>query len=209
MRFACTFVIFSALTFSQMAWGQAFQGSLRGRVTDPNDAVVPLAKVTLVEEGHLRLQRDRYQINRDNTRSDPQSEQVHAGGGSPRLQEAGTKKAFVIVPETAQHAGRENWRSARSPKPSNVTSEAELLNVSEASTGTDIDREKDGRPAEPRPRSVHAGAPQRRRRLDGQPQVRPHGRPERTVPDVAGRRPVGDNITLLTVSRLPTPPTAP
>ena len=35
MRLVGTFVLFSALTFSQMAWAQSFQGSLRGRVTDP------------------------------------------------------------------------------------------------------------------------------------------------------------------------------
>src|SRR5665213_1085501 len=45
MRFACIFLVFSALV-----WGQAFQGSLRGRVTDPKDAIVPLAKVTVVED---------------------------------------------------------------------------------------------------------------------------------------------------------------
>ena len=50
MRFACRLFLFSALAFSQMAWAQSFQGSLRGRVTDPKDAVVPAAKVTLVEE---------------------------------------------------------------------------------------------------------------------------------------------------------------
>lgn len=50
MRLVCTFVLFSALIFSQKAWGQAFQGSLRGRVTDPKDAIIPLAKVSLIDE---------------------------------------------------------------------------------------------------------------------------------------------------------------
>ena len=45
MRLVCSFVIFSALV-----WGQAFQGSLRGRVTDPKDSIVPLAKVTIIED---------------------------------------------------------------------------------------------------------------------------------------------------------------
>src|SRR5580704_18030732 len=45
MRLVCTFLVFSALV-----WGQAFQGSLRGRVTDPKDSIVPLAKVTVIEQ---------------------------------------------------------------------------------------------------------------------------------------------------------------
>src|SRR4051812_3503148 len=45
MKLLCTFVLFSALV-----WAQSFQGSLRGRVTDPKDAVVPLAKVTVTED---------------------------------------------------------------------------------------------------------------------------------------------------------------
>src|SRR5271167_1125063 len=45
MRLVCTFVLFSALV-----WAQSFQGSLRGRVTDPKDSTVPLAKVSLVDQ---------------------------------------------------------------------------------------------------------------------------------------------------------------
>ena len=29
--------------------GQAFQGALRGRITDTNEAVIPLAKVTMID----------------------------------------------------------------------------------------------------------------------------------------------------------------
>src|SRR5690349_3488141 len=46
MRYVCSFVLFSAIV-----WGQSFQGSLRGRIADPNGAVIPDARITLIDEG--------------------------------------------------------------------------------------------------------------------------------------------------------------
>jgi len=43
--------VVSVLVFSALAFGQSFTGSLRGRVTDPNGAVAPSAKVTITDEG--------------------------------------------------------------------------------------------------------------------------------------------------------------
>src|SRR2546430_1027828 len=46
MRLAVVFLFLTAF-----AHAQSFQGSLRGRIADPNGAVVPMAKITVTDEG--------------------------------------------------------------------------------------------------------------------------------------------------------------
>src|SRR5580692_668384 len=135
MRFVCTFLVFSALV-----WGQAFQGSLRGRVTDPKDAVVPLAKVSLIDVATSVSSTT--VTNSDGQYSFPvlnpsTYELVIEAPGFKKLEQ----KGIVIIPETAntQDAKLEIGQVTETV---DVTAEAELLNVSEASTGTDIDRQK-------------------------------------------------------------------
>ena len=43
-------LILATLLISALAYAQSFQGSLRGRVLDPNGASVPLAKITITDE---------------------------------------------------------------------------------------------------------------------------------------------------------------
>jgi hypothetical protein len=140
MRLARTLVIFSALILSQMAWAQSFQGSLRGRVTDPKDAVVPLAKVTLTGEAtqvaSSTVTNDQGQYSFPVLDPGTYTLSVEAPGFKKLEQ-----KGIVIVTQTA------NTQDAKLDigqvtDTINVTAEAELLNVSEASTGTDIDRQK-------------------------------------------------------------------
>jgi hypothetical protein len=135
MRLLCTFVIFSAAL-----WAQAFQGSLRGRVTDPKDAVVPLAKVTLIEEAtsvsSSTVTNDQGQYSFPVLNPSTYMLVVEAPGFK-KLEQRG----IVIVTQTA------NTQDAKLDigqitETINVTAEAELLNVSEASTGSVIDREK-------------------------------------------------------------------
>src|ERR1700679_830370 len=135
MRLVCTFVLFSALT-----WGQSFQGSLRGRVTDPKDSVVPAAKVTLTEEAtsvsSSTVTNDQGQYSFPVLDPGTYMLTVEAPGFK-RL----TQKGIVIVTQTA------NTQDAKLDigqvtETIDVTAEAELLNTSEASTGTDIDRQK-------------------------------------------------------------------
>jgi hypothetical protein len=135
MRLVCSFIVFTALV-----WGQAFQGSLRGRVTDPKDAVVPVAKVTLVEEATsvatttVTNEKGEYSFPVLN----PSTYMlVVEAPGFKKLEQ----KGIVIVTQTA------NTQDARLDigqvtETIDVTAEAELLATSEASTGTDIDRQK-------------------------------------------------------------------
>src|SRR5207248_4417026 len=46
MRLAVVFLFLTAFVHAQ-----SFQGSLRGRIADPNGAVVPMAKITVTDEG--------------------------------------------------------------------------------------------------------------------------------------------------------------
>ena len=135
MRLACTFVLFSALV-----WAQSFQGSLRGRVTDPKDAVVPLAKVTLIEEAtsvaSTTVSNDKGEYSFPVLNPSTYELDVEAPGFKKLAQ-----KGITIVTQTA------NTQDAKLDigqvtETIDVTAEAELLATSEASTGTDIDRQK-------------------------------------------------------------------
>jgi hypothetical protein len=46
-------LVISTILFSVLAWGQSFQGSLRGRVLDPNGGGTPTARITLTDEATL------------------------------------------------------------------------------------------------------------------------------------------------------------
>jgi len=135
MRLVCSLILFSAL-----AWGQSFQGSLRGRVTDPKDAVIPVAKVTLVEEAtsvaSTTVSNDQGQYSFPVLNPGTYTLVVEAPGFKKLEQ-----KGITIVTQTAatQDARLEIGQATETI---NVTAEAELLATSEASTGTDIDRQK-------------------------------------------------------------------
>jgi hypothetical protein len=135
MRLVCTFVLFSALV-----WAQSFQGSLRGRVTDPKDAVVPLAKVTLIEEAtsvaSTTVTNDKGEYSFPVLNPGTYELDVEAPGFKKLAQ-----KGITIVTQTA------NTQDAKLDigqvtETIDVTADAELLATSEASTGTDIDRQK-------------------------------------------------------------------
>ena len=137
-RLVCTLFFLSAIVW--MAWGQSFQGSLRGRVTDPKDAVIPTAKVTLIEEAtsvaSTTVTNDKGEYSFPALNPSTYRLVVEAPGFKKLEQ-----KGIVIVTQTA------NTQDAKLDigevtETIDVTSEAELLNTSEASTGTVIDREQ-------------------------------------------------------------------
>ncbi|MGD1072077.1 MAG: carboxypeptidase-like regulatory domain-containing protein [Bryobacteraceae bacterium] len=53
MKLVISTILFSAFVLSGTAYAQSFQGSLRGRVLDPNGAGTPSAKLTLTDEATL------------------------------------------------------------------------------------------------------------------------------------------------------------
>ena len=135
MRTGFCFFIFAALAF-----GQGFQGSMRGRVVDSTGAVVPLAKITLTDEGTS--------IARASVTND-QGEYTFASltpatytviaesGGFKRSEHKGvvvsTQQAVTL--DFALELGQVSDQI-------NVTGEAALIETADASTGQVIDRQK-------------------------------------------------------------------
>ena len=135
MRLVCTFVLFSALVF-----GQSFQGSLRGRVTDPKDAVIPVAKITLVEDAtslsSTTVTNDRGEYSFPALNPSTYTLSVEAPGFKKM-----DLKGIVIATQTAVTRDAQ-LQIGQVTETIDVTSEAELLATSEASTGSVIDRDK-------------------------------------------------------------------
>ena len=135
MKLLCTFVLFSAIV-----WAQAFQGSLRGRVTDPKDAIVPLAKVTVIEDSTAvsssTVTNQQGQYSFPALKPSTYTLVVEAPGFK-KLE----KKDIVI---STQSSVTEDAILAlgQVTETINVTAEAELLTTSEASNGSVIDRQK-------------------------------------------------------------------
>ena len=135
MKVLCTFVMFSALV-----WAQSFQGSLRGRVTDPKDAVVPLAKVTATEAAtgvsSSTVTNGQGQYSFPALNPSTYTLTVEAPGFK-KLE----KKDIIISTQTAVNADA-MLELGQVTETINVTAEAELLATAEASNGTVIDRQK-------------------------------------------------------------------
>ncbi len=140
MRLVYMSVVLSALICSPLLQAQSFQGSLRGRVTDPKDDVVPTAKITLTEQAtsvaSTTVSNDKGEYSFPALNPSTYSLTVEAAGFK-KIE----KKGIVIATQTAvtQDAKLEIGQVTETI---NVTAEAELLATSEASTGSVIDRDK-------------------------------------------------------------------
>ena len=135
MRTIACFLLAASLVF-----GQGFQGSMRGRVVDASGAVVPLAKITITDEGTS--------ISRASVTND-QGEYTFAAltpatytviaesGGFKRSEHKGvtvaTQQALTL--DFTLELGQVSDQI-------NVTSESALIETADASTGQIIDRQK-------------------------------------------------------------------
>jgi hypothetical protein len=130
----------AAFLFSVLAYGQTFQGSLRGRVVDPNGAVTPAAKLTIVDEAT--------QVRRT-TASNDQGEYTFASltpatytviaeaAGFKRLEQRGVK----VAPQDAVTIDLK-LEIGQVSEQVNVTAEAPPLETADGSTGQQIDSQK-------------------------------------------------------------------
>src|ERR1700691_6770593 len=123
-----------------LAGGQAFQGSLRGRIADSKDAVIPLAKVTMIEEAtsvaSSTLTNDQGEYSFPVVNPGTYTLQVEAPGFKKLDQ-----KGIVISTQTAvvQDAKLELGQVSETV---NVSADAApLLETAEASTGQLLNRE--------------------------------------------------------------------
>jgi hypothetical protein len=138
MRFSCFAVLFLGL--ASAIFGQSFQGSMRGRVVDPNGAVVPMAKIMIVDEGT--------KISRATLTSD-QGEYTFASltpaTYTVTAEAAGFKKTerpgVVVSTQTAVTVDL-SLELGKVTESVNVTEEVPLLQTADASTGQVIDSQK-------------------------------------------------------------------
>lgn len=135
MRFLCYFVLFSALCSAQ-----SFQGSLRGRVVDPNGSIVPLAKITVIDEGTAIQRSTLTTAEGEYTFSAlmPATYKVVAEApGFKRLENAG-----VVIATQASVTLDLKLDLGQVTESVNVTGETALLDTATASNGQAIDRQK-------------------------------------------------------------------
>lgn len=135
MRFAALFLLSTALVF-----GQGFQGSVRGRIVDSSGAVVPLAKITLLDQGTAT---SRSTVTNDQGEYvfpalTPSTYSITAEAqGFKRTERKGvivnTQEALTI--DLSMEIGQVSEQV-------NVTEEATLIQTADASTGQVIDRQK-------------------------------------------------------------------
>ncbi len=119
---------------------QSFQGSLRGRVTDPNGAAVPLVKITLTDEGTSLA---RATITSDVgeyafAAVNPATYTITAE--SPGFSVA-TRKGVVVSTQTAVTVDMKLDLGSVSEQV-NVVEETPLIETASASTGQVVDRQK-------------------------------------------------------------------
>src|SRR5258706_6318738 len=133
-------IIVSVLLLAALIYAQSFQGSLRGRVVDPNGASVPVAKITISDEA-TNLRRT--------TVTNEQGEYAFAAvtpatytvmaeaPGFKRIERHGivASTQTAVTTDLAMELGQVNEQV-------NVTDDAPLLQTADASTGEVIDRQK-------------------------------------------------------------------
>jgi hypothetical protein len=132
--------VFSAFLISALAYGQSFQGSLRGRIADPKGASVPLAKITLVDVATT--------IGRSTITND-QGEYAFASltpatyfimAEAPGFKRT-EQKGVVVSTQTAITLDL-RLELGMVTEQVNVEAESPLINTSDASTGQVIDQQK-------------------------------------------------------------------
>ncbi|MBC7925933.1 MAG: carboxypeptidase regulatory-like domain-containing protein, partial [Bryobacteraceae bacterium] len=135
MRYLCLLLACAAILGAQ-----SFQGSLRGRITDPNGAAVPLVKVTLIDEGTslsratLTSEQGEYTFAAVN----PATYKITVE--SPGFS-VGTRSGVVVSTQTTVTVDIRLELGAVSEQV-NVMEEAPAIETASASTGQVVDRQK-------------------------------------------------------------------
>ncbi|MBI4908997.1 MAG: TonB-dependent receptor [Acidobacteria bacterium] len=132
--------VYPILLLTASLWGQGFQGSLRGRITDPQGSGVPLAKITLIDEGTAATRSILSTDQGEFTFSALTPATYTMLAEAPGFRRA-ERKGIVVATQTAVTVDVALELGQVSDQV-NVTSEAMTLNTADASTGQVIDRQK-------------------------------------------------------------------
>jgi hypothetical protein len=132
--------VFLLALFSALACAQAFQGSLRGRISDSGDAIVPLAKVTMIAEGT-----DVTSSTITNQQGEYSFPVVNPGTYTLQVEAPGFKKLDqhgIIVSTQTTVVQDVKLELGQVSETVNVTADSTpLLETGEASTGQVLDRQ--------------------------------------------------------------------
>jgi len=138
MRYSLGFLLLAVL--SSTAAAQTFQGSIRGRVVDPNGAVIPLAKITAIDEG-TAIQRATLTTSEGEFTFSALMPATYTlvaeAPGFKRLENKGIQVATqaVVTADLKLEIGQVT-------ESVNVMSETGLIDTATASNGQAIDRQK-------------------------------------------------------------------
>ncbi len=135
MRYVCSFFVLSA-----MAWGQSFQGSLRGRIVDPNGAVIPDAKIVLLDEGTAGSRATLTSDRGEYTFAAVTPATYTVSAEAPGFKRA--ERKGVVVPTQTAITLDLALELGQVTEQIMVTGESSLLDTASASTGQVIDRQK-------------------------------------------------------------------
>jgi hypothetical protein len=140
MKLVLSTILFSAFMLSSTAYAQSFQGSLRGRVLDPNGAGTPSAKLTLTDEATLVPRTTVTDANGeyDFAALTPATYTVTVeAAGFKKLEQKG-----VVVLTQINSTLDLSLQIGQVSESVNVTSEAPALETADASTGQVIENQQ-------------------------------------------------------------------
>ena len=140
MKFIAAILVFAALVFTSLATAQTFQGTLRGRIVDPNGAATPEAKLTLTDEGtsiaRTTVTSSSGEYDFAAVRPSTYTLSVEAPGFK-RLE----RKGVLVETQAALNVDL-TLELGQVSESVNVTAETPALQVADASTGQELDNQK-------------------------------------------------------------------
>ena len=132
--------VYSLFVFAAALYSQSFQGSLRGRIVDPKAATIPLAKITIVDEGTGTARSILTSDQGEYTFAALTPSTYTVVAEAPGFKKA-ARTGVVVSTQTAVTVDL-TLELGQVNEQVNVTAEATLIDTADASTGQVIDSQK-------------------------------------------------------------------
>ena len=132
--------VYSLFVFAAALYSQSFQGSLRGRIVDPKAATIPLAKITIVDEGTGTARSILTSDQGEYTFAALTPSTYTVVAEAPGFKKA-ARTGVVVSTQTAVTVDL-TLELGQVNEQVNVTAEATLIETADASTGQVIDSQK-------------------------------------------------------------------
>ena len=132
--------VYSLFVFAAALYSQSFQGSLRGRIVDPKAATIPLAKITIVDQGTGTARSILTSDQGEYTFAALTPSTYTVVAEAPGFKKA-ARTGVVVSTQTAVTVDL-TLELGQVNEQVNVTAEATLIDTADASTGQVIDSQK-------------------------------------------------------------------